>query len=301
MIYYWWIQLFSTCPHRPLQFGTSHYCHVPGTTSCCRSLSSKGVEWHAAEWWCYAGGPGQKGSVASLNHRLNPCKLYKHQPTGSSFLWLISSGLSRRFYLQCSCRKQVHLSPSPSTSSWNRKIGHNPSTEHRVSHINVADCLPMAHKHQRGGTTLQAQLCHKAHLELNRNELTRRQGRPDILHRSWLVEHRAKQRNEKEYGQVWVRKFEVSCSWRWQVLQVQGGRGPLANERQTTIGMKAFWDLHPIPAGFGLILQWGSVKSRDIRRLQQVEGELTLPKLCSYASGKMARFFSVAASLTHQA
>ena len=132
MIYYWWIQLISTCPHPPLQFGTSHDRRVPGTTSCCRSLSSKGVEWRAAEWWCHAGGPGQKGSVASLNHRLNPCKLYKHQPTGSSFLWLISSDLSRRFYLQCSGRKQVHLSPSPSTSSWNRKIGHNPSTEHRA-------------------------------------------------------------------------------------------------------------------------------------------------------------------------
>ena len=226
---------------------------------------------------------------------------HKHRPTGSSFLWLKTSDLSRRFYLQCSCRKQVHLSPSPSTSSWNGKIGHNPSTEHRAP---LAMSLIAFQSPNEVGVLSKLNFVTR----LISNSVTT----------SWAQDIQDNQGTRRAQRKAMVRKRVRwnLCRTLGGVRQASRGRGGgklckynvqcdhclLANERQTTIGMKAFWALHPIPgAGFGLILQWGSVKFKNISRLQHVEGELTLPKLCSYASGKMARFFSVAASLTHQA
>ena len=92
------IQLFSTCPHPPLQCGTSHDCHMPGAKSCRRSPSSKGVKWCAAEW-CHAGGPGQQGSMESLHDWGNPMAMVETTSInlGSRFLAVPMKGHTHSF------------------------------------------------------------------------------------------------------------------------------------------------------------------------------------------------------------
>ena len=271
MIYYWWIRLFSTCPHRPLQFGRvmTDVCQAPqAAVEVFPPKESNGVQ---RKWWCHAGGPGQKGSVASLNHRLNPWKLYK-----ASAYWVLIfmanlQWLVTQIYLQCSCRKRAHASPSPSTSSWNRKIGHNPSTEHRVPRRIIADCLPMAHKHQRGWTTLQAQLCHEADPQLGHNESSARHSRQS-RHSSSTEESDGAKKSTLKFMQTLGGVRQASrgrgggkfCKY----MQVQCAMGPLP-----------FWEREATPPPVPPPKVGRSIYIEISAGCNKSKGELTLPKV----------------------
>ena len=115
-------------------------------------------------------------------------------------------------------------------------------------------------------------------------------------HDSWCAERDGTKKSTVKFVK---KSTSQSWSWRWQVLQVQCAMRPLLScEREAN----NHWNegfLGSPPNSCCRIWPHPSMRvgqSRDICRLQQVEGELTLPKLCSYASVKMARFFSVAAS-----
>ena len=78
----------------------------------------------------------------------------------------------------------------------------------------------MAHKHQRGWTTLQAQLCHEADPQLGHNESSARHSRQSRHSSSTEESDGAKKSTLKFMQDSWRRTTSQSWSWRWQVLQV---------------------------------------------------------------------------------
>ena len=152
------------------------------------------------------------------------------------------------------------------------------------------------------GALSKLNLCHEADLQLSHNELSARHSRLRQSRHSSSTEESdgAKKSTLKFLQDSWRRTTSQSWSWRWQVLQVQCAMRPMPScEREANNHWNDGFLGSPPNSWCRIWPRVGQVQRYP--RLQQVKGKLTQPKLCSYASGKRARFFSVAKSLTHQA